>query len=167
MFYLFFKRNFSIKEIYRISMKRNIELDYTCKHILSFLLLYSSWLRHLNVKDWLVQIVLDLVSRFIFPFVFVLILIWKQLVKTDKIRGLNQLFTPCFFLINNYCMVHQKNHIKNNNNQTFNYHWPRVYLSKAELERIKTLLWFKNLYSLLCMSFSKILSRFDKTEIRQ
>ena len=50
-------------------------------------------------------------------------------VKTDKIRGLKQLFTPCFLLIgknffskiiNNYRIAHQKNHKKNNNNRTFN-----------------------------------------------
>ena len=49
-------------------------------------------------------------------------------VKTDKIRGLKQLFTPCFLLIgknnffqnNYYCIGHQKNHVKNNNDQTFN-----------------------------------------------
>ena len=51
-------------------------------------------------------------------------------VKTDKIRGLQQLFTPSFLLIgkkkfskiinNNYHIAHQKNHIKNNNGQTFN-----------------------------------------------
>ena len=70
-----------------------------------------------------------LVSRFIFPFLFVPILIWKQqyLVKTDEIRGLKQLFTPYFLLIgkkiskiiNNYRIAHQKNHLKNNNDQTF------------------------------------------------
>ena len=69
-----------------------------------------------------------LVSRFIFPFLFVPILIWKQqyLVKTDEIRGLKQLFTPCFLLIgkkkskiNNYRIAHQKNHLKNNNDRTF------------------------------------------------
>ena len=49
------------------------------------------------------------------------------LVKTDKIRGLKQLFTPCFLLIgkknqnnNNYRIAHQKNHVKNNDDQTFN-----------------------------------------------
>ena len=50
-------------------------------------------------------------------------------VKTDKIRGSKQLFTPCFLLIgiffffkiiiNNYRISHQKNHAKNNNDQTF------------------------------------------------
>ena len=53
-------------------------------------------------------------------------------VKTDKIRGLKQLFTPFFLLIgkklfskiiNNLIITPQnikKNHIKNNNEQTFN-----------------------------------------------
>ena len=49
-------------------------------------------------------------------------------LKTGKIRDLQQLFTPCFLFIgkifffqnNNYCIAHQKNHIKNNNDQTFN-----------------------------------------------
>ena len=43
-------------------------------------------------------------------------------VKTDEIRNLKQLFTPCFLLIgkklhynNNYHIAHQKNHVKNNN----------------------------------------------------
>ena len=48
-------------------------------------------------------------------------------VKTDKIRGLKQLFTSCFLLIgffffkiiNNYSIAHQKNHVKNNNDRTF------------------------------------------------
>ena len=57
-------------------------------------------------------------------------------VKTGEIRGLKQLFTPCFLLIgkkiffqsnNNYCIVHQKNHIKNNNDQTFNKQWPYLF----------------------------------------
>ena len=51
-------------------------------------------------------------------------------VKTDEIMGLKQFFIPCFLLIgkkffskiidiNNYCIAHQKNHVKNND-QTFN-----------------------------------------------
>ena len=48
-------------------------------------------------------------------------------VKTDKIRGLKQLFTHCFLLIgkkskiiiNNYCIAHEKKSRKNNNDQTF------------------------------------------------
>ena len=49
-------------------------------------------------------------------------------VKTDKIRGLKQLFTPFslnwknFFskiIISNCHIAHQKNHIKNNSDQTF------------------------------------------------
>ena len=50
-------------------------------------------------------------------------------VKTGKIRGLKQLFTPYFFpkqlIINNYCIAHQKNHIKNNNDRTFNIQRPK------------------------------------------
>ena len=49
-------------------------------------------------------------------------------VKTDEIRGLKQLFTPCFLLIgkkfpkiiDNYHTAHQKNQVKNNNDQTSN-----------------------------------------------
>ena len=50
-------------------------------------------------------------------------------VKTYKIRGLKQWLTPCFLLIennfffliiNNYHIVHQKNHIENNSDGTFN-----------------------------------------------
>ena len=51
-------------------------------------------------------------------------------VKADGIRGVKQLFTPCFLLtrkqifskiiINNYRILHQKNYVNNNNDQTFN-----------------------------------------------
>ena len=48
--------------------------------------------------------------------------------KIDEIRDLKHLFTPCFLLIgkkskimiNNYHIAHQKNHVKNNNDLTFN-----------------------------------------------
>ena len=69
---------------------------------------------------------LYLVSRFIFPFCSDFNL-EATVVKTDGIRGLKQLFTPCFVviekqnfskMINNYCIAHQKNHA-NNNGQTF------------------------------------------------
>ena len=50
---------------------------------------------------------LYLVSIF-FPFLFVLILTWNldfnlilTVVKADEIRGLKQLFTPCFQIVNN------------------------------------------------------------------
>ena len=59
---------------------------------------------------------LYLVSRFIFPFCSDFDL-EATVVKTDKIRGLKQLFTPVYPLIfseiiNNYCIGHQKNYIK-------------------------------------------------------
>ena len=52
-------------------------------------------------------------------------------VKTGEIRGSKQLFTSCFLLFekkkfpkylisNNYDIAHKKNHVKNNNEQTFN-----------------------------------------------
>ena len=55
-------------------------------------------------------------------------------VKTDEIRGLKQLSTPCFLLIwkniffqnNNYRIAHQKNHVKNNNDGTFNQQQPNI-----------------------------------------
>ena len=69
---------------------------------------------------------LYLVSRFVFSFCSDFNL-KAAVVKTDEIRGLKQLFTPCFLLIekkkiqnNNYHIAHQKNHMKNKNIQTFN-----------------------------------------------
>ena len=53
-------------------------------------------------------------------------------VKIDEIKGLKQLFTLYFLLIgkktffskqliiNNYRIAHQKNHVKKNNDPTFN-----------------------------------------------
>ena len=69
---------------------------------------------------------LYLVSRFIFPFFCSDFNLEAKVKKPDKIRGLKQLFTPCFLLIgkkifpkiliiNNYCIAHEKNHVKNNN----------------------------------------------------
>ena len=51
-----------------------------------------------NVKDWLVWIVLFLVSRLIFPFLFVDFKLGATVVKTNKIRHLKELFSSCFFL---------------------------------------------------------------------
>ena len=66
-------------------------------------------------------------------------------VKADEIRGSKQLFTPCFpkigkkcfskrLIINNYCITHQKNHIKNNNDRTFNQQRPCETASKKWTE---------------------------------
>ena len=72
---------------------------------------------------------LYLVSRFIFPFFYSDFNLEAVVLKTDEIRGLKKLFTPFFLLIgkklskivnNNYRIVHQKNHVKNNNDRTFN-----------------------------------------------
>ena len=54
-------------------------------------------------------------------------------VKTDEITGLKQLFTPVFSqlqkkffskIMNNYRIVYQKNHEKNNNDRAFNLQQP-------------------------------------------
>ena len=76
-----------------------------------------------------------LVSRCIFSFCSDFNL-KATVVKTDEIRGLKQLFTPCFLLtgkknpkqliINNHHITHQKNHVKNNNDRIFN--WQRPYV---------------------------------------
>ena len=73
---------------------------------------------------------LYLVSRFVFPFLFCSDFnVEATVVKANKIRGLIQFFTPCVLLIgkiifskviSNYCIVHQKIHLKNKNDQTFN-----------------------------------------------
>ena len=51
-------------------------------------------------------------------------------VKTDEVRGLKELLTPCFplngrkmfseILTVNYRIAHQKIHVMNNNDRTFN-----------------------------------------------
>ena len=69
---------------------------------------------------------LYLVSRLIFPFFFCSGFNLEATEKTDKIRDLKRLFKPSFLLIgkkiffskiiiNNYCIVHQKYHVKYNN----------------------------------------------------